>query len=831
LNEQAPERTAVPFPGSSQMAGRVIRHDWTSTELGPIADWSPSLRTAAGLCLESRAPMVLMWGPALRVLYNDAYLPSMGDKHPDGLGRPAGEVWTEAWDVLGPMLEQVRVTGEPTWSTDLPLGLVRHGYTEETYWTFSFSPVRADDGTVGGLLSTVTETTDGVIAARREALLRDLSVVATSSSTEDEYVAGLVSTVERNRQDVPFARLYEVTGKAVTVLGTAGEFATDPFVGEVATQRTPVELDAGSAVARALAGPGIELLETLADGTAYATHEGGWTEPVRSAAAITALWTQDGSSAVLGLGLSPWLAADERYRAFLVRLGAQVGMGLATVRARRLENDRMAKLVELDLAKTRFLHNISHEFRTPLTITLGGLNAVLADRAEPLGHGRREPLEAARDASVRLRRLVDGLLEAAEAEENRLVNNPEPTDLARLTEDLAAMFRGVAEQAGLSLVIDAPPLSGSVSIDREVWSKIVLNLLSNALKFTAQGGVMVALREAENSVTLSVSDTGAGISAEHQSHVFERFYQTPDTGNRAQNGSGIGLSLVSTLVSALGGEIHLSSEPGRGSTFTVVVPVQVAGEDESGRDLDLIEPLVSDALAAARRPATSAPTEVAEPYEQDAGNPHRRHGTVLLVDDNPDLRGYVTRMLVADGWAVTHAVDGRDALRQLAAGPVDLVLSDVMMSGMDGLTLVQAIRQDEQLRDLPVILLTARAGRDSVVQGLRAGADDYVVKPFDEAELLARLHTHNELAKLRQFALDQVQKRVANLEVALASNRQIGTAIGILMAAHGVSDDGAFELLRAASQHLHRKLRDIAEHVSYTGALPEMPAPAKQQPG
>ena len=192
---------------------------------------------------------------------------------------------------------------------------------------------------------------------------------------------------------------------------------------------------------------------------------------------------------------------------------------------------------------------------------------------------------------------------------------------------------------------------------------------------------------------------------------------------------------------------------------------------------------------------------------------------ILLVEDNADLRAYLTRLLRQDGWTVLAVPDAGSALE--AARRADLVLSDVMMPGVDGLELVRRLRGAVATARVPIVLLTARAGPESAAEGLRAGADDYVVKPFDPTELLARVRVHVELSRLREFALAQAERRAANLEVALASNRQIGAAIGILMQQHKITERQGLDLLRRSSQAANRKLRDIADTVVLTGALPE----------
>lgn len=260
------------------------------------------------------------------------------------------------------------------------------------------------------------------------------------------------------------------------------------------------------------------------------------------------------------------------------------------------------------------------------------------------------------------------------------------------------------------------------------------------------------------------------------------------------------------------GWIGVVSTPGIGSTFTVVVPA--VPTDDPGSDR-------ASAMRHARGAAADTDSWVgsAAATGQRAGEATAGTGTVLLVEDNGDMRAYLTHLLHGDGWTVDAVVDAEAALEAVDAG-YDLVLCDVMLPGMDGIELVRALRRTPTTARLPIIILTARAGPESAAEGLEAGADDYIVKPFEPLELLARTRVHLELSRLRTYALDQAERRAANLEAALTTNRQIGAAIGILMHQHKITESQGFELLREISQRMNRKLRDVADELVFTGALP-----------
>ncbi|MBA2458384.1 MAG: PAS domain S-box protein, partial [Gemmatimonadales bacterium] len=349
------------------------------------------------------------------------------------------------------------------------------------------------------------------------------------------------------------------------------------------------------------------------------------------------------------------------------------------------------------------------------------------------------------------------LLDFSRLEAGRVEPQYEPVDLARLTADLASTFRSALERAGLRLVVDCSPLPDPVYVDREMWEKIVLNLLSNAFKFTFEGEIGVVLRQHDGGVTLRVSDTGTGISPEELPHIFERFRRVQNARARTHEGTGIGLALVHELVKLHGGQVALTSEVGGGTTFEVTLPVGSAHLPPSrvipARAVASLgagaAPFVEEALR--WLPVDLLLDGAADSAGLRHGPPSARPARILFADDNPDMREYVAHLLGAR-WSVETVADGRTALAQATANPPDLLLSDVMMPGLDGFALLQALRADPRTRELPVILLSARAGEESRIEGLQAGADDYLVKPFSARELLARVGATLEVAAVRRQA-------------------------------------------------------------------------------
>ena len=333
------------------------------------------------------------------------------------------------------------------------------------------------------------------------------------------------------------------------------------------------------------------------------------------------------------------------------------------------------------------------------------------------------------------------------------------------------------ESAGLEFVVDCPPLPAPVYVDREMWEKIVLNLLSNAFKFTLNGSVTVRLDAEGNDAVLTVCDTGTGIPEAELPRIFERFHRVEGARGRTYEGTGIGLALIQELVKLHNGSISATSVVGEGTTFRVCVPMGSAHLPHSGseqtRQTAATAGLVPRAFAeeiatwlhhngkenAHHNGHERARTGSAQTQEQ-GGKPR-----VLLADDNADMREHVSHIL-GDAYEVVTAGDGEEALRLLRQDPPDLLLSDVMMPRLDGLGLLREIRADVTLQTLPVIFLSARAGEDMRVEGLRAGADDYLVKPFTANELNARVGTHIQMALTRRRAIERESSLRAEAEAA-----------------------------------------------------------------
>jgi signal transduction histidine kinase/CheY-like chemotaxis protein len=704
--------------------------------------------------------MIIFWGPELAQLYNDAYRPILGAKHPASLGQPAQVCWSELWDVIGPMLHGVMDRGEATFSDDQLLLMDRHGYTEETYFTFSYGPIRDESGGVGGVFCAVVETTDRVLGERRLRTLRELGARTAAARTAEAACRTAAATLAGNPYDVPFALFYllDPDGAKATLVATAG--ANPP-----ASATSTVDLTVNgpwpfAQVARTRRAAVVDGLAAPAPAIAVgSTVERALVLPVTQAAA-------ERPAGLLVVGVNPRRALDDGYRGFFDLVARHVATAVADARAHEEERRRAEALAELDRARTAFFSNVSHEFRTPLTLLLGPLEEALAEPPElPAPH--RERVEVAYRNALRMLKLVNALLDFSRLEAGRLSASYEPVDLASYTADLAGMFRSAIERGGLELAVDASPLPESVYVDRDLWEKVVLNLMSNAFKYTFAGRIEVAVRAADGAAEVTVRDTGVGIAADQITYLFQRFHRVSGVHARTHEGTGIGLSLVHELVALHGGTVSVRSEVGAGSTFTVRIPFGTAHlpADQIVKTAQVRQ--TADGMAASSAYVEEAlrwlPDEPATEVSRPTVGP-----VVLVADDNADMRRHLRRVLAAH-WAVRLAGDGQSALRMARAHPPNLVITDVMLPGLDGFGLLRELRASPATRDIPVILLSARAGQESTVEGLDAGADDYLTKPFTAAELVARVRTHLETARVRQHAARRMRS-LANASHALSTS-------------------------------------------------------------
>ncbi|MCP3140245.1 ATP-binding protein [Pyxidicoccus xibeiensis] len=756
--------------------GELMRSiDWSRTKLGPVAQWPRSLKTMVGVILGSPFPMLVWWGPEMLQLYNDAYRPVLGRKHPASMGAPGRLIWPEIWDVIGPMAEGVLAGGPPPWREDFQLFINSRGFVEETFHTFSYSPVPDDDGRVGGVLNTVQETTQKVQGERQLRMLRDLAARLSDAKSADEACELAAATFATNDADLPFSLVYllDADGREVRLRGSSGLEGYDgpAKAGHVTLGAAPEGTGWPFAEAVAAGHVGVSDLASR-----FGALPGGrWGSPPERA--ILVPLARPGHPRPYGFlvsGLSPRRKFDEQYLGLFQLTADQVATAITNARTYEEERRRAEVLAELDRAKTAFFSNVSHEFRTPLTLMLGPTEDALAQPQRTLAG---ENLLVVYRNALRLLKLVNSLLDFSRIEAGRATASYEPTDLASVTTDLASAFQSAIERAGLRFIVDCAPLPEAVYVDQDMWEKIVLNLLSNALKFTFAGEIGICLRWVGEGMELVVRDTGIGIPAPELPNVFKRFHRVQGAKSRTHEGSGIGLALVHELVRLHGGTIDVASQEGEGTCFRVSLPRGFAHLPQER--VRAKPPQLTTATGVAPYVQEALRWLPGDDSVQDAGaletgalsmlgpgtlatNPNAR---ILLADDNADMRDYVRRLL-GERWRVEAVSDGAAALEAARRAPPDLVLTDVMMPGLDGFGLLQALRADARLRAVPVIMLSARAGEESRIEGLEAGADDYLVKPFSARELLARVATHLQLSELRRAALREREKMYALFEQA-----------------------------------------------------------------
>jgi PAS domain S-box-containing protein len=780
-----PEKSASDEWSSSELGRLIHEFDWAKTPLGPIERWPQSLKTVVRILQTSRFAMWMGWGTELTVLYNDAYAKmTLGKKHPWALGRPAHEVWAEIWEDIGPRIRRVLESGEATWDEALLLFLERSGYREETYHTFSYSPLPGDDGKVSGHLCVVTEETDRIIGERRLRTLRSLAAELNTTITENDVCFSIARSLNENQKDLPFTLtyLFAPDGKRAYLACASGITESHP----AAPESLPIPLsDRVWPIGDVYSQKDSVITEDLA-ARFESIPSGYWDRaPTRALLVPITSQGQETPAGVFIAALNPYRQLDGEYSGFINLIAGQIAASIANSRAYDQEKKRAEALAEVDRAKTAFFSNVSHEFRTPLTLMLGPLQDLLSRSQTHLSPIAKEQLELASRNGARLLRLVNTLLDFSRIEAGRVQAVYEPTDLATFTAELASVFRSATERAGLKLIVNCRPLSEVAYVDREMWEKIVLNLISNAFKFTFEGQISVSLEQVGDTAVLRVQDTGVGIPEEELSNLFVRFHRIPNARSRTHEGSGIGLSLVHELIKLHSGSVRVESALAQGSTFIVTIPLGqrhlATGQPNGNRALTVatarVTPFVQEALRwlPTDEHTDSSPEIVADLEMMSVPQPSISVGSsptrsrVLVADDNADMRLYLVRLL-SEHFDVTAVANGQAALDSVRQQLPELVLSDVMMPELDGFGLLRELRKNPDTRTLPIILLSAKAGEGSRVEGLSAGADDYLVKPFSSREMIARVQTHIQLAKVRAEAARNIRESEGKLQLSLKAS-------------------------------------------------------------
>ena len=721
--------------GGGNMGELIRAFDWKKTSLGPPENWPQSLKTCVRIMLTSRQPIWIGWGKDLIKLYNDPYRAIVGGKHPWALGQPASVVWKDIWEDIEPMLKTVMEKDDGTYVESQLLIMDRNGYLEETYYTFSYTPIPGDQGDTAGMICANTDDTIRIIGERQLRTLRDLGKGLAKMQTVKEVYENALKILEDNQKDFPFAILYKADneGRTAQAIAYGGINKNQAIMPSHVDLLNPVEGTFN--LCRAFSKKEIVISENK--GRRKNLPKGSWEiEPSHFVHIPIVTSSSNHPNAVLTAALNPYRIYDETYRQFTTLVADQIALEVNNVMAYEEERKRAEALAEIDKAKTIFFSNISHEFRTPLTLMLGPLEDLLNRPQSHLTEEEKNKIETTHRNSMRLLRLVNNLLDFSRIEAGRAKAQFQLTDISKFTMDLAANFRSAIENAGLDFIVNCEKITQPIYVDRSMWEKIVLNLLSNAFKYTMNGSITISLSVKNNNAELSVRDTGVGIPQEELPNLFQRFHRVQNVTGRTFEGTGIGLSLVSEFVKMHAGNISVSSKINTGSEFVISIPtgrkhlpVEQIDDSDIDPEIRIADAFLEEADSLMRITVDhkQGPTEKVEDTPR-----------ILIVDDNPDMREYLKNILDRNFTIVT-ANNGSDALQKMQDHPPQLVLSDVMMPVMDGIQLLKAIKENKKYRRIPVILLTARAGEESRIEGYQIGADDYLVKPFSTKELIARI--------------------------------------------------------------------------------------------
>lgn len=802
-------RAPVEWLAESEMARRVRTFDWSNTMLGQLDGWPPGLASTVRLCLHSQFQMAVYAGPDLLFIYNDAERDILGQLHPNALGLPARELLRDSWAAVGPELEGVMADARSTWSVDRPLMFDFRGRKEMMYFTYSYSPVIEADGQVSGVLLITEDTTARVLAERRLETVTDVVARSMNAPTERRACESAVRALD-GRPDIGFTMLYLVEGSSSRVPCVAASVGVDG-----ATAGALVDLGPGVRFENAgWSGPVIDVrsagvvvdttdvLPPIVDHRVFARR--AFVGPIMRGATEPPL-------GYLVVGLSEGRVYDQAYEASLQTLALGIGRSIGGARAREAERERATSIAALDEAKTTLFSNASHELRTPLALILGHLEELQQEGG--LSSRGRDGLAVANRSAQRMLKLVNALLEFSRIEAGRQIGTFQPIDLAQLTREVASMFSSAAESLGLRFSLDCRAAPDPLWVDPEAWERIVSNLVSNAIKFTPGGEVIVSTFVAGARYCLTVEDTGIGIPAEDRERVFSRFYRSERSGARSHEGSGIGLALVRELVKLHGGAVEAGSRAGGGTVMTVRLPMRERGrEGRVAPERTAVEVGSAARLFVAEAESWSKARAIgdgpaggsSEAQMGTAGAPERRD-RIVLAEDNPDMRRYLCRVL-SPSYTVELARDGTEACELALRNPPAMVISDLMMPGLDGLALTRELRRAIQTHNVPVILVSAKADPETMAAALELGADDYIVKPFGARELLARTRATLENARSRSAAgITQgrtAEREMKNAELAALLNDLKAAQLRVAAAADAERRKIEQDLHDGAQQHL-----------------------------
>ncbi|OZJ06458.1 hypothetical protein BZG36_00614 [Bifiguratus adelaidae] len=798
-SDDAYSSVAFGVQNESEIEKLIASYDWKSHPLGDISKWSPTIKRTIDFMLSQKLPICLFLTTGLYVVYNDSFVEILGNKHPAAFGEKVQDIWPELWEQTKDDYLRVAVRGQVNFHRGKRFLVNRHGYQEELFFYYYIHPVFDGDKIAGAVLNAV-DITEDILQRRRDGCIRDISYLVGHGKSTKDAVQYATKALAKHSNDIPFSLHYlvEKTNETSTLRLTAisGLRTSDPLAPTHTHSSLPPSHDTSIAsltdhlnsastpwdISYAVQQKQIQLVELPEQYQQAMTPDG---DKVCQAAILPIYDNQKGRLvSVVILGVNPNRRYDAAYKKFHLILATQLWSNISS--AQRLEEARrkQEEMAQLQRTKTAFFQSTSHEFKTPITLLLGHIEQL---KSLKLPLEAEYSLTVARRSALRLLKLVTSLLDFSRFDAHRAKPAFLPTDISAYIIDLASVFRSAFDSANLKYEVDVAPVATMAYLDREMMEKVIYNLISNALKCTVTGKVTVRVREVDNEkVEISVIDTGVGIRKEDIPFLFERFYRVESNLKRSNEGTGIGLALTKEIISVHQGEITVQSVEGEGSAFSIVLPLgkehldpstivdTADGYTQPYRQREVTEQYFEEILtslptlglskaqvtndhASENGPTSSvgkagtiarSPLSPFTPFSQIHEYGFAIYRYVLIADDNADMGEYL-QFLLSPFWKVKVCHNGDEAFEVARKNPPGLVVADVMMPRLNGLDFVRKIRSDLELCTLPVILISARGDDNSQVEGLEAGADDYMVKPFNSKEIIARVRTHLELGRLR----------------------------------------------------------------------------------
>ena len=702
--------------------GAVVRgFDWAATPLGPLETWPQSLRTAAGMMLDARLPMYVVWGPDHLLLYNDSYRQVLGakaDRPRQVLGRPFREVWAEVWDQVGPMLEATRA-GESLWYEDQPFTLIRNGFAERVYISFSTSPIRDETGAIAGVLCVCSAPTDDVrhhvegrlrlldaIGEATRLAAEPKAIMAHSTRLLGQYLdATRVAYADLEADNDRFTIRHDWTADGAS--STVGVYSLDLFGSRARSNMRLGRTLLINDVDRELApGDGDDMFNQIGIKAIICcplVKQGKLVAMMAVHQQLPRTWTTDEVALVEAVVDRCW-AHIERVRA-------------------------TEALREADRRKSEFLATLAHELRNPLAPIRNALELLRLGAAKP---GLMERMLGTMERQVgHMVHLINDLLDIARISSGKVVLQVERVTLQSVVASAVETSLPLVEAAGHELALDLPGQAVWLDGDAVRLSQVLSNLLSNAAKYTPQQGrIGVSATTQDGMAEIAVSDTGIGIAREALESVFEMFAQAPHSIGISKGGLGIGLCLVRHLVALHGGAVTAASPgAGQGSTFTIRLPLAATAADavQHGTDTDTD---TDTGTGTGTGTGTELPAATARPLLR-----------VLVADDNVDAADTLADLLGAKGCQVRVAYDGEQAVRLGAEFHPALVFLDIGMPRMDGYEAARALRALPGMQAVRLVALTGWGAEQDRARTKAAGFDHHLLKPASPEQVAAVLAT------------------------------------------------------------------------------------------